>query len=54
MAQLSEAARATADSQRESAEAIESLDQAARILHDEVSAFKVTDTATPAAVGTAA
>lgn len=41
MIQLSEATRNTADSQRESMQAIQLLDQAARVLHREVSRFNV-------------
>ena len=41
MVQLSEATRATAETQREAARVMQSLDQAARVLHREVSLFKV-------------
>ena len=41
MIQLSEATRNTAESQRDSARAIEILEQAARVLHREVSRFQV-------------
>jgi methyl-accepting chemotaxis protein WspA len=41
MIQLSEATRNTADSQRDAVRAIELLDQAARVLHREVSRFNV-------------
>jgi methyl-accepting chemotaxis protein WspA len=41
MIQLSEATRNTAESQRDAVRAIESLDQAARVLHREVSRFNV-------------
>ncbi len=41
MIQLSEATRNTADSQRDAVRAIELLDQAARVLHQEVSRFNV-------------
>ncbi|MGE0450472.1 MAG: methyl-accepting chemotaxis protein [Vicinamibacterales bacterium] len=41
MVQLSEATRATAESQRDAARVMQSLDQAARGLHREVSLFKV-------------
>ena len=42
MIQLSEATRNTADSQQDAVRAIELLDQAARVLHREVSRFNVT------------
>jgi len=45
MIQLSEATRNTAASQRDAARAIEVLDQAARVLHREVSRFKVSASA---------
>jgi len=41
MIQLSEATRNTADTQRDAVRAIELLDQAARVLHKEVSRFNV-------------
>jgi methyl-accepting chemotaxis protein WspA len=41
MIQLSEATRNTAESQRDAVRAIETLDQAARVLHQEVSRFNV-------------
>jgi methyl-accepting chemotaxis protein WspA len=44
MIQLSEATSATADSQREVARVIQILEQAARVLHSEVSVFRVADT----------
>ena len=46
MIQLSEATRNTSESQRDSARAIEVLDHAARVLHGEVSRFKVTGATT--------
>lgn len=48
MVQLSEATQNTAESQRDSARAIELLDEAARVLHREVSRFKVAQTIMPA------
>jgi methyl-accepting chemotaxis protein WspA len=50
MIQLSEATRNTADSQRDAVRAIELLDQAARVLHREVSRFNVS-TSTPSPSG---
>lgn len=44
MIQLSEATSATAESQREVARVIQILEQAAKVLHREVSLFRVTDT----------
>ena len=49
MIQLSDATRNTADSQREAMQAIQLLDQAARVLHREVSRFNVN---TPTAAAT--
>jgi methyl-accepting chemotaxis protein WspA len=46
MIQLSEATRNTADSQRDAVRALELLDQAARVLHREVSRFNVNTSAT--------
>ncbi len=48
MVQLSEATQNTAESQRDSARAIELLDEAARVLHREVSRFKVAQNIMPA------
>jgi len=50
MIQLSEATRNTADSQRDAVHAIELLDQAARVLHQEVSRFNV-NTSAPSSHG---
>jgi methyl-accepting chemotaxis protein WspA len=50
MIQLSEATRNTAESQRDAVRAIELLDQAARVLHQEVSRFNV-NTPTPSSTG---
>ena len=50
MIQLSEATRNTADSQRDAVRAIELLDQAARVLHQEVSRFNV-NTSAPSSPG---
>lgn len=51
MIQLSDATRSTAESQRDAMHAIELLDQAARVLHREVSRFNVSTSSTPAASG---
>jgi methyl-accepting chemotaxis protein WspA len=48
MIQLSEATRNTAESQRDSMRAIQLLDQAARVLHREVSRFNVNPSTSPA------
>ena len=40
MLQLSDATRATAESQRESARVVQGLNQAAQVLHREVSSFR--------------
>jgi methyl-accepting chemotaxis protein WspA len=53
MLQLSDATRNTVDSQREAAQAIHLLEQAARSLHREVSQFRVGETTTAATPGTA-
>jgi methyl-accepting chemotaxis protein WspA len=50
MIQLSDATRGTAESQRDAVRALELLDQAARVLHREVSRFNVT-AATPPSPG---
>jgi methyl-accepting chemotaxis protein WspA len=47
MVQLSEATQNTAESQRDAARAIEQLDDAARVLHREVSRFKVAQKIVP-------
>ena len=49
MVQLSAATRNTAESQRDAARAIETLEQAARVLHREVSRFQVSGAAAPSA-----
>jgi methyl-accepting chemotaxis protein WspA len=50
MIQLSDATRNTAETQRDAVRAIELLDQAARVLHQEVSRFNV-NTPTPSSPG---
>ena len=47
MIQLSDATRSTADSQRDAVRALELLDQAARVLHREVSKFNVNTSTAP-------